>query len=203
MNFAMFFISIAAEETRSSWKITASVIGLSRRLRFETSDWISPSSRKMKSTNRNSDDVSPRTRIEIGTVTGFGVPRCFPPWAKAEPTRIAKAITPVPAPCNSFLLISVAARVIILQCHAKGKKPRTSRAGLRLLTRVSLMIASMTEEISKDVRLDAPGKLTAREKRLSQMWQAAPWLALAGVAVIPPALLLVIYLLSGFSPLLL
>ncbi|HYX31017.1 MAG TPA: hypothetical protein VE863_20950 [Pyrinomonadaceae bacterium] len=59
----------------------------------------------------------------------------------------------------------------------------------------------MTNEISKDVRLDAPGKLTAREKRLARIWQTVPWLTLAGVTVAPPAALLLIYLLSGFSPL--
>jgi hypothetical protein len=59
----------------------------------------------------------------------------------------------------------------------------------------------VTAEISKDVRFDAPGKLTAREKRLARIWQTAPWLALAGVTIIPPALLLLVYALSGFSPL--
>ena len=58
----------------------------------------------------------------------------------------------------------------------------------------------MTGEISTDVLLDAPGKLTAREKRLARVWQTAPWLALAGVTVVPPAVLLLVYLLSGFSP---
>jgi hypothetical protein len=66
-----------------------------------------------------------------------------------------------------------------------------------------LVPATVTNEISKDVRLDAPGKLTAREKRLAQVWKTAPWLALAGVSVVPPATLLLVYLLSGFSPLLL
>jgi len=59
----------------------------------------------------------------------------------------------------------------------------------------------VANEISKDVRLDAPGKLTAREKRLAQIWKNVPWLALAGVTVVPPAALLLVYLLSGFSPL--
>lgn len=59
----------------------------------------------------------------------------------------------------------------------------------------------VTDEISKDVRLDAPGKLTAREKRLALVWKNAPWAVLAGVTVVPPAVLLLIYLLSGFSPL--
>jgi hypothetical protein len=63
------------------------------------------------------------------------------------------------------------------------------------------MPATVINEISKDVRLDAPGKLTAREKRLARVWKNVPWLALAGVTVVPPAALLLIYLLSGFSPL--
>ena len=60
--------------------------------------------------------------------------------------------------------------------------------------------ATVAMEISKDVRLDAPGKLTAREKRLARVWETAPWLALAGVTILPPAVLLLVYLLSGFSP---
>ena len=59
----------------------------------------------------------------------------------------------------------------------------------------------VSDEISKDVRLDAPGKLTAREKRLARVWQGVPWIALGGVTVVPPAALLLVYLLSGFSPL--
>jgi hypothetical protein len=59
----------------------------------------------------------------------------------------------------------------------------------------------VTAEISKDVRFDAPGKLTAREKRLARLWQTAPWLALGGVTIIPPLLLLLVYALSGFAPL--
>lgn len=60
---------------------------------------------------------------------------------------------------------------------------------------------TVTNEISTDIRLDAPGKLTAREKRLALVWKNAPWLALAGVTLVPPATLLLVYLLSGFSPL--
>ena len=67
--------------------------------------------------------------------------------------------------------------------------------------RVSLVPATVINEISKDVRLDAPGKLTVREKRLALIWRNAPWLALAGVTIAPPAALLLVYLLSGFSPL--
>jgi len=40
-----------------------------------------------------------------------------------------------------------------------------------------------------------------REKRLARVWAMAPWLSLAGVTVGPPAALLLVYLLSGFSPL--
>jgi hypothetical protein len=58
----------------------------------------------------------------------------------------------------------------------------------------------VTNEISTDVRLDAPGRLTAREIRLARIWQTTPWLALGAVTVVPPALLLLVYALSGFSP---
>ncbi len=43
------------------------------------------------------------------------------------------------------------------------------------------------------------GKLTDRERRTAQLWQAAPWLALAGVTVVPPVVLLLAYLLTGAS----
>ena len=59
----------------------------------------------------------------------------------------------------------------------------------------------MKNELSNDVLLERPGKLTAREKRLARIWATAPWLALGGVTVAPPAALLLAYLLSGFSPL--
>jgi hypothetical protein len=60
----------------------------------------------------------------------------------------------------------------------------------------------VTDEISNDVALAfPPGKLTTREKRLARVWATAPWLTLAGVTVAPPAALLLVYLLSGFSPL--
>ncbi len=59
----------------------------------------------------------------------------------------------------------------------------------------------MNDEISIDVLSTRPGKLTAREKRLAQLWKTAPWLALAGVTAVPPAALLLAYLLSGLSPL--
>lgn len=58
-------------------------------------------------------------------------------------------------------------------------------------------------ELTKDLIADRPGKLTAREKRIARLWQTAPWLALTGVTATPPAALLLTYLLSGFSPLLL
>jgi len=57
------------------------------------------------------------------------------------------------------------------------------------------------DEISTDVISAQPGRLTAREKRVAQLWKTAPWLALAGVTVVPAAALLLAYLLSGFSPL--
>jgi hypothetical protein len=57
------------------------------------------------------------------------------------------------------------------------------------------------KELSTLLDGDRPGKLTAREKRLARLWQVAPWAALAGVTAAPPAALLLVYLLSGFSPL--
>ena len=63
-------------------------------------------------------------------------------------------------------------------------------------------VALMANEFPKQLAV-APtsGKLTAREKRLARIWQTAPWLALAGVMLTPPAALLLTYVLSGFSPL--
>jgi hypothetical protein len=63
-------------------------------------------------------------------------------------------------------------------------------------------VALMTEEFSTELAV-APrsGALTAREKRLARLWQTAPWLALVGVTVLPPAALLLVYVLTGFSPL--
>ena len=46
---------------------------------------------------------------------------------------------------------------------------------------------------------DRSGKLTDRERRMAQLWRTAPWLALAGVTVVPPAVLLLAYLLTGAS----
>jgi hypothetical protein len=63
-------------------------------------------------------------------------------------------------------------------------------------------IVLMNNEFSTELALPLPsGKLTRREKRLARMWQTAPWLALAGVTLVPPAALLLAYVLSGFSPL--
>lgn len=41
------------------------------------------------------------------------------------------------------------------------------------------------------------GKLTANDRRLAKVWQAAPWLALFLVTLTPPAVLALIYLLTG------
>src|SRR6266508_110592 len=41
------------------------------------------------------------------------------------------------------------------------------------------------------------GKLTDRERRLARLWRTAPWLVLGGVTVLPPAVLLLAYLLTG------
>jgi hypothetical protein len=57
------------------------------------------------------------------------------------------------------------------------------------------------DELSIEVAGRRSGKLTAREKRIARLWKTAPWLALAGVTLTPPALLFLAYLISGFSPL--
>jgi hypothetical protein len=43
------------------------------------------------------------------------------------------------------------------------------------------------------------GKLTDRERRAARLWQAAPWIALAGVTAVPPIVLFLAYLLTGAS----
>jgi hypothetical protein len=77
----------------------------------------------------------------------------------------------------------------------------TQSTGSPYWPRVSLLPATVTNEITKDLRLDAPGKLTAREKRLAQVWKTASWAVPTAITLIPPAALLLVYLLSGFSPL--
>jgi len=57
------------------------------------------------------------------------------------------------------------------------------------------------DELSIDIAGQRSGKLTAREKRIARLWKTAPWLALAGVTLTPPAVLLLAYLISGFSSL--
>jgi hypothetical protein len=52
---------------------------------------------------------------------------------------------------------------------------------------------------SSHLEVAAPGKLTARERRAARLWQMTPWLALGTVTAAPPAALLLAYLLSGFS----
>jgi hypothetical protein len=59
----------------------------------------------------------------------------------------------------------------------------------------------VNDELSTDLADLRSGKLTASEKRVARLWQTVPWLALGTVTVIPPAVLLLIYLLSGFTPL--
>ncbi len=44
---------------------------------------------------------------------------------------------------------------------------------------------------------DHPGKITPRDRRLNELWRWAPLLALIGVSAVPPAVLVLIYLLSG------
>ena len=45
------------------------------------------------------------------------------------------------------------------------------------------------------------GKLTDRDRRVARLWRTAPWLVLGGVTVVPPAVLLLAYLLTGGSTL--
>jgi len=60
------------------------------------------------------------------------------------------------------------------------------------------------EELTTDFAAALPpGKITAREKRVAQLWRTAPWVTLVGISAVPPLALLLAYLLSGFSPLLL
>ncbi len=44
---------------------------------------------------------------------------------------------------------------------------------------------------------DQSGKLAIRERKAARLWQMAPWVALFGVTLGPPALFLVAYLLTG------
>lgn len=48
---------------------------------------------------------------------------------------------------------------------------------------------------------DQPGKLTSRDRRVGELWRWAPWLTLVGVSAIPPAILALVYLLTGGSTL--
>lgn len=59
----------------------------------------------------------------------------------------------------------------------------------------------MNDELAIELAPERPGKLTAREKRVARLWKNVPWAALAGITLTPPAVFLLIYLLSGFSPL--
>ena len=45
------------------------------------------------------------------------------------------------------------------------------------------------------------GKLTPTDRRLGRLWRTAPWVAFALITLAPPALLALIYLLSGAAPL--
>jgi len=44
---------------------------------------------------------------------------------------------------------------------------------------------------------DRPGKLTSRDRRIGELWRWAPWLTLLGVSAMPPAVLALVYLLTG------
>lgn len=53
-------------------------------------------------------------------------------------------------------------------------------------------------EISASAR---SGKLTDRDRRMARLWRTAPWLTLGGVTILPPAAMLLAYLLTGGSTL--
>jgi hypothetical protein len=42
-----------------------------------------------------------------------------------------------------------------------------------------------------------PGKITSRDRRLDELWRWAPWVAMLGIGALPPAVLALIYLLTG------
>jgi hypothetical protein len=42
-----------------------------------------------------------------------------------------------------------------------------------------------------------PGKITPRDRRLDELWRWAPWVAMLGIGAFPPAVLALIYLLTG------
>ena len=44
---------------------------------------------------------------------------------------------------------------------------------------------------------DQPGKLTSRDRRIGELWRWAPWLTLLGISAMPPAVLALVYLLTG------
>lgn len=67
--------------------------------------------------------------------------------------------------------------------------------------RASIIQHLVSEELSNQLAGERAGKLTAREKRVARLWQTTPWVALGGITVVPPATLLLVYLLSGFAPL--
>ena len=93
---------------------------------------------------------------------------------------------------------------MILQSDRSAKRPDSwnTRSWLAVSHTGIMNVALMADEFSTELAI-APrsGALTTREKRLVRLWQTAPWLALVGVTVLPPAALLLTYVLTGFSPL--
>ena len=93
---------------------------------------------------------------------------------------------------------------MILQSDRSAKRPDSwnTRSWLAVSHTGIMNVALMADEFSTELAI-APrlGALTTREKRLARLWQTAPWLALVGVTVLPPAALLLAYVLTGFSPL--
>ena len=44
---------------------------------------------------------------------------------------------------------------------------------------------------------DQLGKVTSRDRRVDELWRWAPWLALLGISAVPPAVLALVYLITG------
>lgn len=49
--------------------------------------------------------------------------------------------------------------------------------------------------------MEQSGKLMPSDRRAAKLWRTAPWLAFPLITVVPPALLALVYLLSGAAPL--
>ena len=67
--------------------------------------------------------------------------------------------------------------------------------------RASIIQNLVKDLLSTELAGERSGKLSEREKKIARLWKTAPWVALAGITVTPPAVLLLAYLIFGFSPL--